>query len=281
MLRRGCAPDGTPMRPAMDPIQLSECVSVLISLVCLTLASIADLRTREVSDKLWLAYGPIGLALTAYRVSAEPQTLLFTTVSIGVSILLGFALVFFGLSGGADAKALICLGLTLPLPPAIITPMLGFVHPFFPVVVLITTYVASLSVAVWMLGKNLLLFARERSRIFMGFEREPMWKKCLALITGFPAKLSVLQSTFYLYPMEKVIEDKDGPRRAFQAYSNADVDRDQVLSEFFESIKKVGSPSTVWVTPGLPLLVFMLVGLVIGLTVGDPLIFGIYLFAVH
>jgi preflagellin peptidase FlaK len=261
----------------MNAIQLSEYISVLISLVALTLASIYDLRTREVSDRLWLVYGPAGLALTIYRVSVEPSTLLFTTMSIGISIILGFALVFFGLSGGADAKALICLGFTLPLPPSILSPILGFVYPFFPLVVLITTYIASLSVAVWMLGRNLILFAKVKSGMFKGFEREPSWKKALAVITGFPAKTSELQSTFYLYPMEKIVEDKDGAHRAFEAYSNADVDREETLSKFFDSMKKIGSPDTVWVTPGLPLLVFMLVGLVIGLTVGDPLFAGIYL----
>jgi len=249
--------------------------------VALTLASISDLKTREVSDKLWLAYGPVGLAITIYRVSLEPMTLSLTAISIGISTVLAFALVFFGLSGGADAKALICLGLTLPLPPTIVSPVLGFVHPFFPVVVLITTYIASLSVAVWILGKNIILLARLRSRLFAGFEREPLWKKMLAVITGFPAKTSQLQSTFYLYPMEKIVDEKDGAHRTFQAYSNADVDRDEVLSDFFDSMKKIGSPSTVWVTPGLPLLVFMLVGLMIGLTVGDPLLAGIHLLTAH
>jgi len=260
----------------MNPIQLSEYMSVLISLVALTLGSISDLKTREVSDKLWLAYGPAGLALTVYRVWMQPQTLLFTGISIGISIILAFALVFFGLSGGADAKALICLGLTIPLPPTIITPLLGFIHPFFPVVVLITTYIASLSVAVWILGKNVTSLAHRES-IFQGLESEPRWKKALALITGFPATIPKLRSTFYLFPMEKVVEDEHGSRREFQAYSNADVDREQTVSEFLKSLTKVGSPTTVWVTPGLPLLVFMLFGLVIGLTVGDPIFAGIYL----
>jgi preflagellin peptidase FlaK len=234
-----------------------------------------------VPDKLWLAYGPIGLALTIYRTWAEPQTLLFTVVSIGISILLAFGLVFFGLSGGADAKALICLGLTLPLSPSIVNPVLGFVHPIFPVVVFVTAYIASLSVAVWMLAKNLMLFRKLRSRIFSGLESEPIWKKCLAFITGFPTEVPRLRSTFYLYPMEKVVEDEAGAHRTFQMYSNADVDREQLLSEFNESMKKVGSPNTVWVTPGLPLLVFILIGLVIGLTLGDPLFVGISLLSAH
>ena len=242
----------------------------------MTVASISDIRTREVSDSLWLLFGPVGLALTVYRVWIEPQTLFPTLISIAISILLAFALVFFGLSGGADAKALICLGLTLPLPPTVVNPILGFVHPFFPFTVFVTTYLASLSVAVWMLIKNLTLLIKGKA-IFQGLEAEPRWKKALAFITGFPAEVSLLRSTFYLFPMEKVIENEEGAHRAFQAYSNADVDRDKVLSDFWESMKKVGSPDTVWVTPGLPLLVFMLIGLVIGLTIGDPLFVGIYM----
>jgi hypothetical protein len=132
-----------------------------------------------------------------------------------------------------------------------------------------------------MLAKNLMLFRKLRSGIFSGLESEPIWKKCLAFITGFPTELSRLRSTFYLYPMEKVVEDEAGAHRTFQMYSNADVDREQLLSEFNESMKKVGSPNTVWVTPGLPLLVFILIGVVIGLTLGDPLFVGISLLSAH
>ena len=259
----------------MDPFQLSEYGSVSVTLIFLTLAATSDFKTREVPDKVWLAYGPIGLALTVYRTYVDPSVLLFTAVSIGLSILVAFGLVLFGLSGGADAKALICLGITLPLPPGIVHPILGFAYPFFPIVVLVTGYLVSLSVAVWMSGRNLLALTRHGSGIFEGLEREPTWKKILAFITGFPTELSRLQSTFYLYPMEEVVEDENGAHRTFQIYSNADVDREQVLSQFNDSMSKVGSPNTVWVTPGVPLLVFILAALVIALTVGDPVFAGI------
>ena len=220
-------------------------------------------------------YGPVGLILTIYRVWVDPTLLLFTAASASLAILVVFGLVFFGLSGGADAKALICLGVTLPLPPGILKPMLGFAFPFFPIVVLVIGYVASLSVAVWMLARNLATLAQDGSGMFDGLEEEPIWKKVLAFITGFPTEVSHLQSTFYLYPMEEVVEEKNGAHRTFQVYSNADVDREQVLSEFNASMEKVGSPNTVWVTPGLPLLVFILAAVVIALTVGDPVFGGI------
>jgi Flp pilus assembly protein protease CpaA len=253
----------------------SEYVSVSVTLVALTFAAIFDFRTREVPDKIWLACGPVGLILTIYRICVEPTALVLTAESVSLSILVAFGLVFFGLSGGADAKALISLGITLPLPPRIVIPKLGFAYPFFPIVVFVTGYVISLSVVVWILVRNLVALTRHGSGMFDGFEREPLWKKCFAFITGFPTTFSDLQSTFYLYPMEEVIGDANGARRTFQVYSNANVDREQVISQFRESLKKVDLPDTVWVTPGLPLLVFMLLALVIALTVGDLVSAGI------
>jgi preflagellin peptidase FlaK len=265
----------------MDPFQLSEYLSIFISLIFLAFAAWCDLKTREVSDKAWLVYGPLGLALTVYRLWVEPSLLLLNAASIGLSILAAFGLVFFGLTGGADGKALICLGLTLPLPPRTLNPVLGYFHPLFPIVVLYTAYIVSISVAFWMLGKNLTLWARLKSGMFQGLEQEPAWKKVLAFITGFPTQLSQLRSTFYLYPMEEVVEDEGGAHRTLETYSSADVDRDQVLSEFEGSLKKVGSPSMVWVTPGIPLLVFVLIALVIVLVLGDPLFFVISILLRH
>lgn len=265
----------------MDPLQLSEYVSVSITLLFLTIAAISDLRTREVPDKVWLVYGPIGLALTVYRTYVNPAHLILAAVSIGFSVLLAFGLVLFGLSGGADAKALLCLGMTLPLPPGIINPILGFVHPFFPIVVIVTGYICSFSVAIWMLGKNTTSLARSKSNPFRGLENESIWKKALALVTGYPTRIARLKSTFYLYPMEKVVEDENGTHRTLQLYSNADVDRDQVVVEFIESLRKVGSPETVWVTPGLPMLVFLLFAVVITLVIGDPVFGGIFLLLKH
>jgi preflagellin peptidase FlaK len=252
-------------------------MAILVTILFLGIASYYDLKTREVSDKVWLLYGPIGMVLTAYRVYLDPSNLLLVLVSIGFSVLVAFGLVFFGLCGGADAKALICLGLTLPLPPIILTPLLGFVYPFFPVVVLVTGYLCSFSVAIWMIGKNLILWAKLKSHMFDGLEDEPAWKKAVAFVTGFPAQLVQLQSTFYLYPMESIVEDERGTRRTLQIYSNADVDRQELVSDFIDSLQKISSPNRVWVTPGLPMLVFILAGVVIALIFGDPVFAGIFL----
>lgn len=261
----------------MNAIQLSEYMSIFITLLVFGLAAVSDLKTREVADKVWLIYGPLGLALTLFRSYVDPSHLLLTVLSVGFSILVAFGLVFFGLSGGADGKAMICLGLTLPLPPSIVSPFLGFVHPFYPIIVLVTGYVCSFSVAIVLLGRNTLSFAKGRSDLFRGLESESMGKKALALVTGYPERVTRLKSTFYLYPMERVVEDGGRAHRSLLLYSNVGVDRDQTVSEFIESLAKVGSPGKVWVTPGLPMLVFLLLAVLITLVVGDPVFAGLFL----
>jgi len=255
----------------LEPLQVSQFISVAVTLFFLTTAAYFDLKTREVPDKVWVAYAPIGLALTIFRTFSDPSLLILTAASIALSILIGFGMVFFGLSGGADAKAVMCLGLTLPLPPGIESTILGFFHPFFPVVVLVTAYICSLSVAIWLLARNLTAISFRHSKPFDGLDEEPAWKKAIALMTGYRTTLDRLRSTFYLYPMEKVIEDENGTHRTLELYANPDVDRDQLVAEFKESLQKVGSPETVWVTPGLPLLLFVLLALLIVLVLGDPL----------
>jgi len=262
----------------LDPLPMSEYVSVAITLISLGTAAICDLRTREVPDKVWLLYGPFGLALTAYRTLSEPLLLFPTAVSTGFSILVGIGIVYFGLGGGADGKAVICLALTLPIPPTIIHPALGYVYPFLPVVVVVTGYICSLSIAIWILARNLAQKVGGKRRLFEGLEGESVWKKALALMTGYPTDTAKLSSTFYLYPMEKVIENEKGVRRTLQTYTATDVDREELIADFEKSFHKVGSPSTVWVTPGIPLLVFIFAAVIITLILGDPIIIGLFQF---
>jgi preflagellin peptidase FlaK len=261
----------------LELIEILDYSSIVATLIFFSLGSYKDLKTREVSDKVWLIYGPIGLALTLGRLILNPPTLVVTIASIGLGTLFSFALFYFGLFGGADAKAIICLSATVPLFPSSYAPLMGYVHPFFPIVVVILGFVCSLSVAVWVTIRNLSSYASLRSGFFEGLEREPAWKKGVAFITGYRTSLSRLTSTYYLYPMEEVVEESDGSRRRFHLFFSAEADRDQLVSKLADSLHKVGSPNEVWVSPGIPMLVFVLVGLVIALVFGDPIFTTIFL----
>lgn len=244
--------------------------STACSLFFFGLGSALDLRTREVPNKVWLIYGPVGLTLTVARLLMEPSTVVATLISIAFTVAVSFALYYFGLWGGADTKALICLGLTLPIAPRILQSLMGYILPF-PITVLIVGYFCSGSVIVWLGLKNLLAYSHERSEIFAGLKDEPWWKKVLASVTGYRDSLSNLSKKVHLYPMEEVVEDAHGPIRKFHLGFDTEADRDQIVSKFIESLKKAGSPDRVWVNPGIPLLFFMLIGLIITLLVGDPI----------
>jgi len=92
-------------------------VAVAVTLLFFVVSSILDLRSREVDDRVWLAYGPIGLALTVLTLIVDPSRVTFTILSAVIACAIAFGLFYFGLFGGADAKAIMCLGLTVPLVP--------------------------------------------------------------------------------------------------------------------------------------------------------------------
>jgi len=79
-----------------------------------------------------------------------------------------------------------------------------------------------------------------------------------------------------LYPMEEVVEETNEARRRFHFLFDAESDRGVMVSKFVEALKKVGSPHRVWVSPGLPMLVFIFIGLIITVTLGDVIFYAIF-----
>jgi preflagellin peptidase FlaK len=259
----------------LEPLQVIDSGAICTALFFFAVGSALDLRTREVPNKVWVIFGLIGVLLSVGRLMIEPSLLILTLVSIGLTTLISFGLFYFGLFGGADAKAIICLGLALPLIPSIPQPLIGYLHPFFPIVVVMIGFVCSLSIALWIGLNNLASYVTRGHRLFDGLRQEPLWRKAMASITGFPTDVSKLRSTFYLYPIEEVVEESDGAHRRFHLFFSAETDRNRMVSAFIESLEKVGSPSNVWVSPGLPMLLFIFIGLIITLVLGD-LVFSVF-----
>jgi len=263
----------------LQTVQVVDLAAIIVTIFFFGLGSYFDLKTREVDDWVWLVYGPIGLALTVVRLLIEPSTLILTVVSIAVTAVVSFGLFYFGLFGGADCKAIICLGLTLPLPPSSFQPVLGYLHPVFPVVVVVTGFVCSAAIAVWYGLRNFAAYFSRREDMFEGLQREGAWRKAMACILGYRAEVSKLRSTFYLYPMEEVLQSAEGPHRALKLYMDAETDREPVVSEFSKSLAKMGYEGKVWVTPGIPMLLFILIGLGLALVLGDIVFSTVFMIA--
>ena len=97
-----------------------------MTLAFLIYASWRDYKVREVSNKVWLFYGPIALALSlADLLLYDSSQLVLFGVSVGLTVGIAFLLFYSGGFGGADSKALMCIAVALPFAPTLFTPLLG------------------------------------------------------------------------------------------------------------------------------------------------------------
>lgn len=86
---------------------------ILASAAMLSAAAATDLKSRSVSDWLWIAFGALAAALYAVDFSPADRLPAFA-VSMAVTSALSFAVYRAGLFRGADALALFVRSLLMP-----------------------------------------------------------------------------------------------------------------------------------------------------------------------
>jgi preflagellin peptidase FlaK len=172
----------------------------------LVYVSVFDLRKREVSNWVWLFTYPIGCAMTftGWALNLlDTQTIL---VSFLVSMVLGVVLLCVGFYGGADVKALVFVGLSLPTLPVVFSPVLG--APALPLILVVFCNSALLSM-VWplsifilnlkdslqgkLLFEGIRLSMREKILLFFTARRIPLEELEKKSLRYFPAEIVVLQ----------------------------------------------------------------------------------------
>lgn len=257
------------MNPAVPPSL--ELAAVLLTVGVFIAASLSDLKTREISNKFWLVYGPAAAVVFALRAILAPDALPILAVSAGATIVVAFLLFQFSVMGGADSKALMCLALALPVAPSFLAPFWQppFVFYPFPIAILVNSFLLSIGSAVFLLARNLFQRASAGKGLFQGFERESILRKILIMLTSYKTSFNSLESKVYLYPAEEVSVVDSKPVRQFHLVASAAEEREKLVSGL-ESYKEQGMFSDgVWVTPGLPHLVFLTASLLVTFVVGD------------
>ena len=258
--------------------EIFEAAKVTFSLAFLLYASWSDYKTREVTNRVWILYAPIALALSiAELLLYEPERLPLFGLSVGVTIAIAFALFYSGGFGGADSKALMCLAMALPFAPAtLFTPVLASgVSPLsqniFPLTVFSNAVLVAAFSGVVLLLYNLFWRVKTGQKIFEDtLASEPFWKKILVLITGYKVSVAKLKAKWHIYPMEDIIEENDvdaGKRKLIVVPK--DEGRDEVVARLSKAVDAGKIGAKVWATPGLPMLIFVTIGLIIALLFGD------------
>ncbi|MHC1568118.1 MAG: A24 family peptidase [Candidatus Syntropharchaeia archaeon] len=221
----------------LDIIRVGFCIPFLFY------ACISDLKTRRVSNMVWLimAAGSIIFMISDLLSKGIPSLFPFL-FSSAFMFVFAYAIFKAGLFGGADAKCLIVLSMTIPTYPHFSMGEMEFPLkiPLFPVF----SFVA--------LGNGVILSAFLPFLLFfynIFHFRTVKAKNPLYLFIGYPLPVSKLRG--------KKVNLLDG------SFGRIPLDEEKIRKLEEEGIKKV------WVTPALPFMIPITVGFFTAVFYGD------------
>lgn len=250
-----------------------EITRVLLSLLFLAISSWFDFKTREVSNRLWVFYATssFSLSFTQFYLSyirGDHALGLLWLFSFGVTSGLSLVLFYLGFFGGADAKALICLSIALPVYPAVVRDRFRTLTPVFPLAVLSNAVLASSLMVLVIAFHNLIQLVQHKGRLFEGLKNEPLRRKILAFFIGIKVQADRLQKRDHYLPLEYSTRSEGGEivrhLRITLRLEDETASSSNDLSNLAKQIE-----GKVWATPGLPFLVFVTVGFAAALLFGD------------
>jgi len=244
-----------------------DALGLLASFTFLGYSSWRDVVSREVPDRVWLASYPVALGLMAVRLIVQSGPRLLILLSATAAVVVSFVLVFVGIWGGADGKGFICLAIMNPIIPTLGGNLSHIVNPFFPLVVFSNAYVASLTAILYAIQRN--LRTHPFRELFEGFEGESRSRKATAFLTGYRVTAEDLESKAFLFPLESVDQERQTPRRRFKFGVRVDSDPREDLKQIKAAVDSGMLHGTIWVSPGLPFLVFVTAGLGLSIVFGD------------
>lgn len=240
------------------------------ALAVLTYASVLDFKSREVSNWVWAMAYPAGCGLTIATLATEALSIEPVILSLGVSIALSFVLLYFGFYGGADAKALIFVALTIPAYPAGLKPPLGDIA--LPPVLTMFCNSVFLSMiyplSVFALNVRDVLKGK---KMFEGINVNAR-EKVLLLFAARKVGLDRIERDLAYFPSETVVTRDGKLKRKLLRFIKAETDLSQYISNLKENQELF--KNGVLATPTMPFIIFFTTGLAIA-PMGNLVVFTI------
>lgn len=252
----------------VQPLNQLDAVRILLSLVMLGYTSWVDIKTREIYELVWLVFGGMGLVLALYEVYVSSLALTGFVTTIVFSVVISVVLGYLGLFGGADVEAFIALSILHPIPPRGLEPMLGVVSVIYPLTLFSNAALSGASFALVLLGRNSLKKASGEA-LFVGLGETSSIKKLIVMVSGAKIKIDSVRGPPFQYPLENL--DENFERRLILM---PDIQDDDAAVEVFRRLREAGVEE-VWVSNTLPFLVFISIGYVIALILGDIALFAL------
>ncbi|MCW4032432.1 MAG: prepilin peptidase [Candidatus Bathyarchaeota archaeon] len=246
-----------------------DSIAIIASIALLTYASWNDYISREVPDIVWIIFAPIGIVLTSLRLYINQDLILVSLFSVAIIAIISLIAFYTGMFGGADAKALICIALAMPVYPIFLT---KFVQPMFPLSVMVNSFLMASFVSVYAVLRNIYWLVSKKGKLFYELESESLGKKILAFISGFKISIDKYKTDKHLQLIEK-IESKNGTQKKHLEIFFILEDHGEVLNNYVpKEYLKINSTGNVWVTPLIPMIIFITLGYLATLIIGDTVL---------
>lgn len=265
-----------------ETVNAIDIARILICLAILGYSCVTDWKIRRASNKLWYLMGGLGLILGLYELmlfNFDTSFLMSWAIGFGFMFVLMYFLYYFfqriGMAGigGADAKSLIAIALMFPYYPQILVlshvlPISDVSHSFiFSFSVFGNALVLNFVVPVAILVMNLL------SVPFKELKADP-----LASFTGYQMKAENLKNKHVRLMHDYQVEgDKIVSKRLF---GGSDID-EKTYAELTKWKSEGKIPEKVWVTPKIPFLIPITLGLIAAIVYGDILMQIVGLVILH
>jgi hypothetical protein len=121
-----------------------------------------------------------------------------------------------------------------------------------------------------MLLRNLIQRATSGKKLFEDtLATESIGKKILVMITGYKVSVAKLKEKWHVYPMEDVNEDGEKQLKRKLLVVPKDEGRNEIVERLSNAVDTGKISDHIWATPGLPMLIFVTIGLIVALLFGD------------
>lgn len=214
----------------------------------------SDIKTRRVTNKLWLVMLVLGSIFVGYDIWNYGFSYLFWIfISTGLTFVLVYLLFQLGVFGGADAKSLIVLSIIFPVYPDFIIFNSGFpIHDPLPIfrdyfAIGIFENAVLLTIVVPL---GLVLYNLSKMRLHID-------KPFYAFI-GYKIKISELSDKRHIKMIEGFENINNGIKFYFKR-GGVELD-EEVINELKNASEKDLIEDDVWVTPGLPFMIPITLG---------------------
>lgn len=236
-----------------------DILKILFCMPFLIYSCYSDIKTRRVTNKLWLVMLAGGSPFIVYDIYREGFAYLpRLIISAGLIFVFVYIIFQLGTFGGADAKSLIVLSIILPAYPTF--DVLGVNFPLNKPLIdlfafgifgnaVLMTIIVPVGLATYNLAK-MGLHIDKPAYIFIGYKAK------IKELTGKHIKLI------------ENFEETDGTVKQYFKRGGMEIN-DGVISELQALSEKGLIKEEVWVTPGLPFMISITLGFFVAVFYGD------------